>query len=434
MAIENTFMQPSIPKFDSHYDHWEMLMENFLHSKEYWGLVKTGILVASVRTTPTEAQQCQIDENKVKDLKVKNYLFQALDRSIIETILKKDTTKDIWNFMKSWLRLEMNNSKVVLIQHNSCKVITKFIMMIAKSILKSFWPEAVNWVVHVVNRSPTLVMQNKTPEEAWGGKKPFVRYFKVFGCVAHVHVGHSSRTKLYKRSVTWVLLGVKDEEGFAQQDEVAQQEEAREQQIPKRHHTLPSWMQDYRVKVMYLKGTCEFGLFYQRNGGKYLIGYMDCDYVNNVEDRKNTSGYVFMMSGVAISWSPKKQLVVDLSTIEAKFLLATTSSCQAVWLRPILEAVGGNQTSPIVIYCDDSSTTKLSKNPVMHGKSKHIDVHFHFLRDLTRNETVELQHCSSQEQVVDVMTKPLKLEDFFSNEKEVRNCHKCKLNMCDDSV
>lgn len=164
--------------------------------------------------------------------------------------------------------------------------------------------------------------------------------------------------------------------------------------------------------IRYLKGTCEFGLFYHKNGTRDLIGYTDSDYANDVEDRKSTSGYVFMMSKAAISWCSKKQQVVSLSTTEAEFIAAATSSCQAVWLRRILEAVGRNQTSPTVIYCDNSSTIKLSRNPVMHGRSKHIDVRFHFLRDLTRNETIELQHCSSKEQMADVMTKPLKLEDF----------------------
>lgn len=103
---------------------------------------------------------------------------------------------------------------------------------------------------------------------------------------------------------------------------------------------------------------------------------------------------------------------MSLSTTEAEFIAAAASSCQVVWLRRILEALGRNQTHPTTIYCDNSSTIKLSRNAVMHGRSKHIDVRFHFLRDLTRNGTVELQYCSSQEQVADIMTKPLKLADF----------------------
>ncbi|KAG8489445.1 hypothetical protein CXB51_017854 [Gossypium anomalum] len=69
-----------------------------------------------------------------------------------------------------------------------------------KGIPKTFWPEAVNWAIHLLNRSPTIVVQNKTPEEAWSGEKPSVGYFRVFGCVAHVHVGDNFRTKLDKRS------------------------------------------------------------------------------------------------------------------------------------------------------------------------------------------------------------------------------------------
>ena len=75
-------------------------MENFLRSKEYWNLVETGITAAAGGILPGEAQQKLLDEQKLKDLKCKNYLFQALDRSILETILKKDTAKEIWDSLK----------------------------------------------------------------------------------------------------------------------------------------------------------------------------------------------------------------------------------------------------------------------------------------------------------------------------------------------
>ncbi|XXG77594.1 hypothetical protein AAC387_Pa08g1717 [Persea americana] len=100
MASESSFVQPAIPKFDGHYDHWSMLMENFLRSKEYWSLVESGIPAAAEGVDLTEAQRKVIEEQKLKDLKVKNYLFQAIDRSILETILNKDTTKNIWDSLK----------------------------------------------------------------------------------------------------------------------------------------------------------------------------------------------------------------------------------------------------------------------------------------------------------------------------------------------
>ena len=84
-------------------------------------------------------------------------------------------------------------------------------MLSEKKIPKSFWLEAVNWTVHILNRSPTLAVQDQTPEEAWSGVKPSVKYFKVFGCISHVHVPDSKRTKLDDKSLHCVLLGVSEE-------------------------------------------------------------------------------------------------------------------------------------------------------------------------------------------------------------------------------
>ncbi|KAK5773022.1 hypothetical protein PVK06_049325 [Gossypium arboreum] len=96
MAFDS-FVQPSIPRFDGHYDHWSMLMKNFLRSKEYWQVVSMGI---SELAATTDAQRLEIDALKLKDLKAKNYLFQAIDRSTLETIICKNTSKDIWDSMK----------------------------------------------------------------------------------------------------------------------------------------------------------------------------------------------------------------------------------------------------------------------------------------------------------------------------------------------
>ncbi|XP_073035741.1 uncharacterized protein [Primulina eburnea] len=101
MAAEGSnFVQPAIPKFDGHYDHWAMLMENFLRSKEYWELIETGIPIADNKAELTEGQRKTIEGQHLKDLKVKNYLFQAIDRTIMETILHKESSKSIWDSMR----------------------------------------------------------------------------------------------------------------------------------------------------------------------------------------------------------------------------------------------------------------------------------------------------------------------------------------------
>ena len=102
MTDNNTdkYVQPAIPKYDGHYDHWAKLMENFLRSKQYWNLVEQGIAkVADGAVFSAEDAKVR-EEQKLKDLKIKNYLYQAIDREILDTILNDETSKDIWDSMK----------------------------------------------------------------------------------------------------------------------------------------------------------------------------------------------------------------------------------------------------------------------------------------------------------------------------------------------
>ena len=91
-------------------------------------------------------------------------------------------------------------------------------------------------------------------------------------------------------------------------------------------------------------------------------------------------------------------------------------------MRRVLEKLGHFQDKCITMLCDNSSTIKLSKNPIMHGRSKHIDVRFHFLHDLTIDGVIELKHCVTQEQVADIMTKPLKLDAFIKLRESMGMC------------
>ena len=144
--------------------------------------------------------------------------------------------------------------------------------------------------------------------------------------------------------------------------------------------------------LRYLKGTIDFGVLYEKGGNEELIAYTYSDYARDLDDRKNTLGYVFMLSSGVMSWSSKKQHVVSLSTTEAEFIVATSCACQAIWLRRILEGLRHVLHDSTTAYCDNSSTIKLYENLVMHGRCKHIDVHFHFLHELTKDGIVEMVH------------------------------------------
>ena len=113
-----------------------------------------------------------------------------------------------------------------------------------------------------------------------------------------------------------------------------------------------------------------------------------------------------------MAWSSKKQPVVTLSTTEAEYVAAASCACQCIWLQQILKQIGGTQKKSVKVLCDNSSTIKLAKNQVFHGRSKHIDVRFHFLRNLTKDEVIDMKHCGTSEQLADIMTKPMRLELF----------------------
>eukprot|EP00253_Pinus_taeda_P019954 PITA_19954 len=114
----------------------------------------------------------------------------------------------------------------------------------------------------------------------------------------------------------------------------------------------------------------------------------------------------------AISWASKKQSIVVLSTTEAEYVAATIAACQAVWMRRMLRSLGQEHAKATMIFCDNSSAIALSKNLVLHKRTKHINTRFHYIRELVSNGEINLQHCRTQEQVADILTKPLDQKNF----------------------
>lgn len=180
--------------------------------------------------------------------------------------------------------------------------------------------------------------------------------------------------------------------------------------------------------MRYLRGTVNYGILYKKRGVEELMAFADSDYVGDVEDRKSNSGYAFLMNGSVVAWSSKKQPIVTLSITEAEFVAAAACACQAIWMRRILKEFGYTQEGCTTVMCDNSSAIKLSKNPVMHGRSKHIDVRFHFLQDLTKDEAIEMVHCGTHDQILDLLTKPLKLDAFKKLREQLGVCEVPEVN------
>eukprot|EP00253_Pinus_taeda_P004898 PITA_04898 len=164
--------------------------------------------------------------------------------------------------------------------------------------------------------------------------------------------------------------------------------------------------------LLYLTGTQNYGLWYPRDTDLTLHAYIDADWARSVDDKKSTSGGAFFMGSRLVSWFNKKQSSIALSTAEAEYVAAASCCTQLLWMMQTLQDFQITCTPPISILCDNTSAISISKNPVMHSKTKHISIKYHFLREQVLEQKVKLEYVPSKEQVVDILTKPLPRETF----------------------
>lgn len=165
--------------------------------------------------------------------------------------------------------------------------------------------------------------------------------------------------------------------------------------------------------LRYIKGTLNYGLIYSKGTGNYLLGgYSDSDLGGNIEDKKSTGGMAFYLDESLITWVSQKQRCVALSSCEAEFMAATAAACQGVWLGKLLSRITDTKVYPVVIYIDNKSAIDLAKNPFFHGRSKHIDIRYHFIRECVERREIVIKHVSTREQRADVLTKAMTAEKF----------------------
>ncbi|XP_074362299.1 secreted RxLR effector protein 161-like [Apium graveolens] len=185
--------------------------------------------------------------------------------------------------------------------------------------------------------------------------------------------------------------------------------------IVSRYMEKPTEMHLLAVKriLCYVRGTLNHGLVYNRgSGSELLIGYSDSDLAGHVEDRRSTGGMVFYLDDGLVTWASQKQRSVALSSCEAEFMAATAAACQAIWLRKMVSQVTGKHVEPVVLYLDNKSAIDLTKNSVFHGRSKHIDIRYHFIRECVENGDILVKHVSTDLQRADVLTKALPTARF----------------------
>ncbi|GJR08587.1 retrovirus-related pol polyprotein from transposon TNT 1-94 [Tanacetum coccineum] len=162
--------------------------------------------------------------------------------------------------------------------------------------------------------------------------------------------------------------------------------------------------------LRYIKGTSDVALCYGESG-LTVKGYVDSDYAGDLDGSKSTTGYVFTLSGGTVSWVPKLQSVVAMSTTEAEYVAAAQASKEAVWLKMLLEELGYKQEK-ITLFCDNQSALYLARNPSFHSKTKHIRVLYHFVREKVEDGTVDMHKIHTNDNLADYMTKAINCDKF----------------------
>ena len=133
----------------------------------------------------------------------------------------------------------------------------------------------------------------------------------------------------------------------------------------------------------YLKGTLDYRLTYSPSSSSnsdLFVTYTDADHAGNPDNGRSTSGYLVKMGSGAISWQSRLQSLVALSTTEAEYVAATTAGQEILFLRNLLTAFGYDLSSPSTLYIDNQSALQVAKNPEHHGRMKHLDLWYYWLR------------------------------------------------------
>lgn len=176
--------------------------------------------------------------------------------------------------------------------------------------------------------------------------------------------------------------------------------------------------------LRYIRGTSNLGIWYLKTGGVKLDGYhvditgvklegyADSDWAGSVDDMKSTSGYVFTIGSGVICWNARKQEVVAQSTAEAEYISLAAAANQAIWLKKLLTDLCQEQSSPTDLFCDNKSAIAIAENPVQHGRTKHINVKYHSIREAEKNCLIKVHYCSTDVQLADIMTKALPRSRF----------------------
>ena len=178
--------------------------------------------------------------------------------------------------------------------------------------------------------------------------------------------------------------------------------------------------------LRYVKGRKNYSITYHKNATRHVgpedsnhfYGFSDAAFAN-ADDRKSISGYVFIANGGAITWGSKKQTAIALLSTEAEYVTLSEASREAMWLRHLYGELGYVQREPILVLGDNNGSIAMAKNPQFHKRTKHVDIRWHWVRELVNDGLVSISDCRDPQQTADILTKQLPRPKFVQHVAEL---------------
>jgi len=159
--------------------------------------------------------------------------------------------------------------------------------------------------------------------------------------------------------------------------------------------------------LRYIKGTINLGLFIHSQSSLHLYGFSDADWAGCTETRRSTTGFCTYIGSNLISWGAKKQSTVSRSSTEAEYRALASTSAELTWISFVFRDIGCALPFPTHLFCDNKSAIALTANPILHARTKHIEIDFHFVREKVSAGSLTVWYVSSNSQIADIFTKSL---------------------------
>ncbi|XP_017187340.1 uncharacterized mitochondrial protein AtMg00810-like [Malus domestica] len=172
------------------------------------------------------------------------------------------------------------------------------------------------------------------------------------------------------------------------------------------------YLEAVRRILRYVKSTIDYGLLYKKCEDGKLVGYCDANFARDHDTRRSTTGYGFKIGSGVVSWCSKRQPTMSLLTTEVEYRATAMTTQENAWLVQLMSDLHQPVNYAVPLYCDNQSAIHLAENLVFHARTKHVEVHYHFIRKKVLQEEIEMRPINTDDQIADLFTKGLSTGKF----------------------